>query len=110
MDLKTTIPKSDHASTYSRQLHAYATALEHPAAGRSAVVRCLGLLCFLPESYRAEVGVAGIFGEVQWIKVTRDDSAFAEFLECVGSVLSQPEPPPAAPGCPWCARASAVAA
>jgi hypothetical protein len=34
VDFKTTVPKPDHVATYSRQLHAYAWALEHPASDR----------------------------------------------------------------------------
>ena len=52
VDFKTTVPKPDHLAIYSRQLHAYAMALEHPLAGRPETVSSLGLLCFLPDSLR----------------------------------------------------------
>ena len=40
-DFKTTLPKADHLATYSRHLHAYAWALEHPAGGPAAPVSAL---------------------------------------------------------------------
>jgi hypothetical protein len=103
VDFKTTVPKAEHLTTYSRQLHAYAVALEHPFSARATEVSSLGLLCFLPESYEAENGKAGLFGAVQWIDVPRDDQRFSEFLGEIVSVLEEPNPPPAAPGCAWCA-------
>ena len=102
VDFKTTVPKSDHLAIYSRQLHAYAMALEYPSTGRPDTVSSLGLLCFLPDTYEAEGARAGLFGAVQWIEVPRDDLKFAEFLEEVVDILEDPEPPPAAAGCRWC--------
>ncbi len=105
VDFKTTIPKPDHIATYGRQLHAYAMALEHPSSGRPEEVSSLGLLCYLPDSYEAADGRAGLYGDLQWIEVPRDDLNFANFLEEVGATLSQPEPPPPAPGwVGWWAR------
>ena len=102
VDFKTTVPKLDHIATYGRQLHAYIMALEHPSAGRPETVSSLGLLCFLPDTYEAEGGRAGLFGGVQWIEVARDNLGFAEFLGEVVDVLDDPEPPPAAADCMWC--------
>ena len=104
VDFKTTIPKPDHVATYSRQLHAYAWALEHPASGPAAVVSSLGLLCFLPDTYEAMGDQAGLYGNVEWIEVPRDDEAFVRFLMEVVSILNDSDPPPASPDCPWCAR------
>ena len=52
MDFKTSNPSSESAELYSRQLHAYAYALEHPAPGKLALspVTKLGLLYFYPDS------------------------------------------------------------
>ena len=79
VDFKTTVPKADHLATYGRQLHAYAMALEHPSSGRPERVSSLGLLCFLPDTYEAEEGRAGLFGPVEWVELPRDDLGFAEF-------------------------------
>ena len=54
VDFKTAEPKADHAATYSRQLHAYALALEQPCSGPAATVSALGLLCFLPDVFGGE--------------------------------------------------------
>lgn len=102
VDFKTTIPKPDHIATYGRQLHAYAMALEHPSSGRPEEVSSLGLLCYLPDSYEAAEGRAGLFGDLQWIEVPRDDLSFAKFLQEIVAILDQSEPPPPAPGCQWC--------
>jgi PD-(D/E)XK nuclease superfamily len=102
VDFKTTVPKPDHIATYGRQLHAYAMALEHPSGGKPEVVSSLGLLCFLPDTYEAEKGRAGLYGDVQWIEIPRDDLGFAEFLREVVEILDHPEPPPPTPGCSWC--------
>ena len=103
VDFKTTVPKSDHLATYGRQLHAYAMALEHPSSGPPVEISSLGLLCFLPESFEADGTKAGLFGELRWIEVERDDQAFLEFLREVVSVLERADPPEASVGCPWCA-------
>jgi PD-(D/E)XK nuclease superfamily len=103
VDFKTTVPKPDHLATYGRQLHAYAMALEHPSSGMPAHVSSLGLLCFLPDTYKALDRRAGISGDLQWIEVSRDDVGFAQFLSEVVSVLGCDDPPEPAPGCSWCA-------
>ncbi len=102
VDFKTTVPKPDHIAIYSRQLHAYAWALEHPASGPPAAVSSLGLLCFLPDAYDAAGATAALYGAVQWIEIPRDDLGFATFLRAVGNVLANPDPPSLTPGCPWC--------
>jgi PD-(D/E)XK nuclease superfamily len=104
VDLKTADRNEEHIPLYSRQLHAYAYALENAAPGRLALkpVRRLGLLVFSPERFLAErPSVAELRGSLEWIEVTRDDATFLKFLEEVVSVLGQTTPP--APGaCDWC--------
>jgi hypothetical protein len=101
VDFKTAEPNADHIATYSRQLHAYALALEQPALGPSTTVSALGLLCFLPSSFTA-TETAALLGEVKWFEVERDQVSFLRFLIEVVSVLEEPEPPPASPTCAWC--------
>jgi hypothetical protein len=102
IDLKAVETNDLHAAIYSRQLHAYATALEHPASGRPLEVSSLGLLCFSPADFEADGEQAGLLGSLSWTEVPRDDDAFVSFLADVASVLDAPEPPPVAQGCPWC--------
>lgn len=101
IDFKTSEPTADHVATYSRQLHAYALALEQPQTGPSVEVSALGLLCFLPESFES-AEVATLSGEITWVQIERDDPSFLEFLIEVVSVLDEPEPPPPSPECVWC--------
>ncbi len=107
IDFKTAEPSGNHIATYSRQLHAYAVALEHPSGGRPTSVSSLGLLCFLPDEYEAAERRAALLGEVEWIEIPRDDAAFQAFLCEVAAVLEHPEPPDGSPGCVWCAGAGA---
>jgi hypothetical protein len=105
IDFKTSQRKSEHIPLYSRQLHAYAHALEHPAAGGFAAnpVTQLGLLVFEPSQYtQGRTGKVGFAGEISWVPVPRDDAKFMRFLSQVMTILESPEPPPANPDCEWC--------
>lgn len=57
IDFKISNPSSESAAIYSRQLHAYAYALEHPAPGKLALspVKKLGLLYFYPDNILAKI-------------------------------------------------------
>ena len=101
VDFKTAEPNADHVATYSRQLHAYALALEQPSSGPATPVSALGLLCFLPNSFTV-TDSAALWGEVKWFEIERDDPTFLKFLIEVASVVDEPEPPPASPTCVWC--------
>ena len=105
IDFKTSQRKSEHIPLYSRQLHAYAHALEHPAAGGFAAspVTQLGLLIFEPSQYtQGRTGRVGFAGDISWVPVPRDDAKFMRFLAQVMTILESPEPPPANPDCEWC--------
>lgn len=107
IDFKTSQPNPDHVEFYGRQLHAYAYALEHPAAKAIGLhpVERLGLLYLDPvdidhsqESRRIIYG-----GEVTWVEIPLVMDQFIDFMKGVLSVLSLKEPPPAAEGCVFCA-------
>jgi len=105
IDFKTSTARGGHVRTYSRQLHAYAYALENPAPNQLALapITKLGLLIFEPSSFvHLSHEVVNLRGGLTWIEVPRDDAAFLDFLRQVVSVLSQPEPPEPARGCTWC--------
>ena len=105
VDFKTSQRKSEHIPLYSRQLHAYAHALEHPARGGFAAspVTQLGLLVFEPSQYtQGKTGRVGFAGDISWVPVPRDDAKFMGFLTEVMTILESPEPPPANPECEWC--------
>lgn len=106
VDYKTSEPKAEHISFYSRQLHAYAYALEHPQPGSLALspIRHMGLLFMEPvEMVLADDNRLAYLGEVTWVECQRDDDGFMSFIDQVLSVLESPEAPPPAAGCGYCA-------
>ena len=109
IDYKTTSPSSKTIEKYFCQLHAYAYALEHPAAGalELAPVRHLGILAFKPDTFaQGKTGRVGFAGHVTWHPVHRDDTRFLEFLDEVLGVLEAPSAPPSSSTCQWCSYQS----
>ncbi len=105
IDFKTTELKPGLARRYSRQLHAYAVALEHAASGNLSAgpVSSLGLLVYSPTAFAKEgAGGAALKGNLTWVEIERDDGAFREFLDGVLGVLESPEPPAPDPKCGMC--------
>lgn len=104
VDLKTASVKDQYIPLYCRQLWAYAWALENAAPGKPILrpVSRLGLLVFEPAAFFERRGIASLAGDLCWIEVKRDDTAFLAFLDEVLSVLEQPDPPLAVPSCEWC--------
>jgi len=116
VDFKTTEPRVEHVRFYSRQLRAYAYALEHPAPGKLALapVTHLGLLSVAPDAMdRDAAGRIGYLGRIAWQPISVDEPGFLSFLGQVVAVLESPEPPAADSECVWCryrdeARASGL--
>jgi hypothetical protein len=104
VDFKCTLPSDSHLPLFTRQLHAYAWALEQPASGRPLHVSALGLLCFSPNTFEANGSTGALVGELSWIDVPLEDEGFDAFLTEVVSLL-EADPPTPAPDCHWCARA-----
>ncbi len=105
VDYKTSSPKPYHVDFYSRQLHAYAYALEHAAQGKFSLspISRLGLLVFEPSAMeRAEGGQLAYLGEVTWLECPKDYGRFLGFLDKVLTALEMPDGPPSAPNCGWC--------
>jgi hypothetical protein len=101
VDFKTAALNADLLGTYSRQLHAYAFALEQPGSGPPLQVSALGLLCFLPDAFTTGHHAA-LTGQLKWLEIERDDTAFLRFLIEVAGILDEPEPPSASAECTWC--------
>lgn len=105
IDFKTGNPNSESASLYGRQLHAYAFALEHAAAGELALspVSKMGLLYFYPSSISQD-STAWLYyaAEVTWIEIEKDERGFLDFIDQVLHILESPEPPEHSPNCQWC--------
>ena len=105
MDFKTGNPSDGKAQMYSRQLHAYALALENPAEGALELspVSRLGLLYFTPDSCEFEGNDRQTMaGKMTWLEITRDDAAFRRFLREVVTLLDGPVPPSESETCDWC--------
>jgi len=112
VDFKTTTPARHHAAFYTRQLSAYAYALEHPAPKglHLAPVSRMGLLCLDPVDidHGEDHHRITYDNEVTWIELPKDEEKFLKFLRGVLELLSLPEPPPAHPECGFCAYRQAA--
>lgn len=105
IDFKTGNPKSEYSDLYSRQLHAYAYALENPSPNslKLSPVSFLGLLYFYPSQVSQ--------GNVEWLsydskvslkEIEKNDQDFLKFIEEVLSLLESSVLPPANTRCKWC--------
>ena len=106
VDFKTTRPAPGHIPFYSRQLHAYAYALENPEVGKLHFqpVERLGLLCFDPSNmFEDPPAILNLSGQASWVECPLDKEGFLNFLEEVLTLLEQPEAPDASPDCSFCA-------
>lgn len=97
IDFKTSSVERSSA-TYSRQLHAYARALESPSAASELMqgtVSSLGLVVFEPDAFSAlSPAGAALTGKLHYVDVPREDDKFDAFLGEVLDVLTLDQPPP----------------
>ena len=105
IDFKTSNPNTESANLYSRQLHAYAYALEHPDHGALALypVTKLGLLYFYPSSIDQQ-GIERLSYEadITWVEIKKDEQSFLNFIDELLDVLESPAAPEHSPDCRWC--------
>lgn len=105
IDFKTGNPNMEWKSLYSRQLHAYAYSLEHPAPNALALspVTRLGLLYFYPTAVSQQcIEHLSYEAEITWIEVEKNEQTFLEFMDEVLDVLESSEAPQCSPNCQWC--------
>jgi hypothetical protein len=105
VDFKTSEPKPEQIPFYSRQLHAYAYALEHPAPGKLGLspISRLGLLVEAPHAtFRAATSEISFHFASTWLEVPFHEAGFIQFLNLVLALLELPEPPPAGEKCTYC--------
>jgi CRISPR/Cas system-associated exonuclease Cas4 (RecB family) len=105
VDFKTSEAKPEHIKFYSRQLHAYAYALEHASPGSLSIapISKLGLFCVEPIGMeRVASGQVAYLGNVAWLEVPKSEASFIEFLDRVLSVLEQAAPPEKGVDCAYC--------
>ncbi len=111
LDFKTGTPSEEKTEMYSRQLHAYALALENPAEGAIKLdpVSRMGLLYFTPDVCEYEGHSRQVIGgQMTWFEVRRDDQAFRDFLREVVLLLDGALPTPESETCEWCRYLSRV--
>jgi hypothetical protein len=105
IDFKTSNPGSESAKLYSRQLGAYAYALEHPAPGALSLspISRMGLLYFYPSSVN-QTGIERLSYDAQitWVEIEKDEQKFLGFMDEVLNVLESAEAPEPSPSCQWC--------
>ncbi len=105
VDYKTSEAKDEHVVFYSRQLSAYAYALEHPApnALRMSPISRLGLFVVTPHRFEPTSNNEMVFvNKTTWMDVPRDDKAFLTLLGEVLAVLDAPTPPESSEDCETC--------
>ena len=105
IDFKTSNIKATSIRLYSRQLRAYAYALEHPAPGKLSLspISKMGLLSYKPDTFSSSADyAASLTGSLNWHEIKRNDKSFMAFLDEVLTVLELPEAPEAAPKCAYC--------
>jgi hypothetical protein len=105
IDYKTSEASDEQTSFYSRQLSAYAYALEHPAprALSLAPITRMGLFVVTPDRFEATARNEKVFvNKTVWTDVRRDDEAFMSLLGEVVTLLDEPEPPESDPECGTC--------
>jgi hypothetical protein len=105
VDFKTSKASPKSIPLYSRQLNAYAYALENPAPGKLglAPVSKLGLLCVEP--MRMTLGDDGMLAyesQPVWLECPRNDDGFLSFIGEVLDVLDSPVPPESGIECQFC--------
>ena len=105
VDYKTSEAKDEHVAFYSRQLTAYAYALEHPAENALSLtpVSRMGLFVVTPHQYkRTPAGEVIYVNKTTWMEIPREDQVFLAFLGEVLAVLDAPHPPPSSQDCGVC--------
>ncbi len=109
IDFKTGNPNEEYHELYSRQLHAYAYALEHPAPSTLSLspVTVMGLLYFYPSKVsQPNIEWLSYDAEIHWIEIKKDEQAFLGFIAEALGLLESGEPPNPSPTCRWCSYLS----
>jgi len=105
IDYKTSDASEEKAAFYSRQLSAYAYALENPAPNALSIspITRLGLFIITPNRFeRTPDGEIAFITKTTWIDVPRDDATFLALLREIVTLLDKPTPPVPAEDCGLC--------
>jgi hypothetical protein len=105
IDYKTSDASEEEAAFYSRQLSAYAYALENPAPGALSLspITHLGLYVITPERFEPlPNGEFAFVNKTTWMDITRDDATFLALLWEIAAMLDDPALPDPAEDCGLC--------
>lgn len=105
IDFKTSDASEEKAAFYSRQLSAYAYALENPAPGALSIspITRLGLFIITPHRFeRLPTGEIAFVNKTTWMDVPRDDAIFLSLLREIVTLLDKSAPPDPAEDCGLC--------
>jgi hypothetical protein len=105
IDYKTSDASEEKAAFYSRQLSAYAYALENPAPGALSIspITRLGLFIITPDRFeRLPNGELAFVTKTTWMDVPRDDTTFLALLKEIVTLLDLPVPPDPTEDCGLC--------
>jgi hypothetical protein len=105
IDYKTSDASEEKAAFYSRQLSAYAYALENPAPNALSIspITRLGLFIITPNRFeRMPDGEIAFVTRTTWMDVPRDDATFLALLREIVTLLDKPTPPDSAEDCGLC--------
>ena len=105
IDYKTSESTDSKAAFYSRQLSAYAYALENPAPKALSItpISRLGLFMLTPERFeRLPNGEVAFVTRTTWMDVPRNEANFLGLLREVVTLLDEPVPPAPAAECGLC--------
>ena len=104
-DYKTGNPESEYSELYSRQLHAYSYALEHPALGslNLSPISRLGLFYFYPTQVsQKNIEWLSYDSEICMLEIEKNNEGFLSFIDEVLTLLESPDAPEASTDCDWC--------
>jgi hypothetical protein len=105
IDFKTGNPNEQYAKLYSRQLHAYAYALEHPASNALSLspISRLGLLYFYPKRiHQQRIDKLAYEADITWIEIQKDEKDFLKFVSEILGILEASQPHQCSATCQWC--------
>ena len=105
IDYKTSDASEEKAAFYSRQLSAYAYALENPAPNALSIapITRLGLFIITPNRFeRMPNGETAFVTKTTWMDVPRDDATFLALLREIVTLLDKPTTPDPAEDCGLC--------
>ena len=105
LGFKTSHVKDENVEKYSRQLHAYALALENAAEGKPSLspITRIGLFVVQPSQFLKNENNEYLFKNiVKWQEIKRDDIKFFKFLKEVVGLLSQDQLPDPGHNCSHC--------